>query len=210
MIVRITGTLIEVTEDAAIVERDGVAREVLVPRFAIGELAANRGRSITLHTMEFFEGNASVGHLVPRLLGFVHTEDRLFFSRFVSVKGFGPRKALKALSEPVRRIATWIQSSDVKALAKLPGVGPRAAEMLVATLKGKLDDLALPEGVVAGDGAVELTRAQRDALEVLVAWGDPRGDAERWLHRAAQLEPELQSPDEWVRMAYRVKTGVAG
>jgi holliday junction DNA helicase RuvA len=210
MIVRITGTLIEVTEEAAIVERDGVAREVLVPRFAIGELAANRGRAITLHTMEFLEGNPAVGHLVPRLLGFVHTEDRLFFARFVSVKGFGPRKALKALSEPVRRIATWIQSGDVKALARLPGVGPRAAEMLVASLKGKLDGLALPEGVAAGDAAIELTRAQRDALEVLVAWGDPRGDAERWLHRAAQLEPELQSADEWVRMAYRVKTGVTG
>ena len=210
MIVRITGTLIEVTEEAAIIERDGVAREVLVPRFAIGELAANRGRSITLHTMEFFEGNPAVGHLIPRLLGFAHTEDRLFFSRFIGVKGFGPRKALKALSEPVRRIATWIQSGDVKALARLPGVGPRAAELLVATLKGKLDDIALPEGVASGDGVVELTRAQRDALEVLVAWGDPRGDAERWLHRAAQLEPELHSPDEWVRMAYRVKTGVAG
>ena len=210
MIVRITGTLIDVTEEAAIIERDGIAREVLVPRFAIGELAASRGQSVTLHTVEFLEGNPTVGHLVPRLLGFVHTEDRLFFSRFVSVKGFGPRKALKAFTEPVRRIATWIQSGDVKALTRLPGVGPRAAQMLIASLKGKLDDLALPAEADARDVATELTRAQRDALEVLVAWGDPRADAERWLHRAAQLEPELQAADEWVRMAYRVKTGTEG
>jgi len=162
---------------------------------------------MTLHTVEFLEGDPSMGKLVPRLLGLIHTEERLFFSRFVSVKGFGPRKALKALAEPVRRIATWIQSGDVKALARLPGVGPRAAHMLVASLKGKLDDLALPERGGAGEENVVLTVAQRDALEVLVAWGDPRGDAERWIHRAAQLEPELQSADEWVRMAYRVKTG---
>jgi holliday junction DNA helicase RuvA len=210
MIVRLSGTLIEVNEESVVVERDGVAREVLVPRFSVGELASYRGRAVTLHTVEFFEGNPSVGHLVPRLLGFLHTEDRLFYSRFVGVKGFGPRKALKALAEPVRRIATWIQSGDVKALARLPGVGPRAAEMMVASLKGKLADFAIPASSEVGEAAVELTQGQRDALEVLVAWGDPRGDAERWLHRAGQLQPDLQSADEWVRMAYRVKTGTLG
>lgn len=210
MIVRLTGTLIEVDEDAVVVERDGLAREVLVPRFALGELAAQRGRQITLHTMEFYEGNHSSGHIVPRLLGFQHVEDRAFFSRFIEVKGIGPRKALKALSEPVRRIASWIASGDVKALARLPGIGNRAAEMIVATLKGKLDEWAavpVTEGVVP---AAALTPSQRDALEVLVAWGDPRADAERWLHRAVQLHPDLDSADEWVRVVYRVKSGMEG
>ena len=54
-------------------------------------------------------------------------------------------------------------------------------------------------------------RAVLDKLvEVLVAWGDPRGEAERWLSRAAQLRPGLDSADEWVRVAYRIKTGVEG
>ena len=112
MIVRLSGTLIEVAEDSVVVEREGVAREILVPRYAVGELAAHRGRQVTLHTMEFYEGNQASGHLVPRILGFLHEEDRLFFSRFVNVKGIGPRKALKALAEPVRRIATWIESGE--------------------------------------------------------------------------------------------------
>jgi Holliday junction DNA helicase RuvA len=210
MIVRLTGNLIEVTEDAVLVERDGLAREVLVPRFSIGELAACRGRVITLHTMEFYEGNHSSGHLVPRVIGFVHPEDREFFETFIDVKGIGLRKALKALSEPVRRIATWIETGDVKALARLPGIGARAAEMIVATLKGKLKDFALPAEIAFESPAGELTQAQRDALEVLVAWGDPRVDATRWIHRAAQVHPDLDSPADWVRVAYRVKTGVEG
>lgn len=210
MIVRLTGTLIEVTEEAVLVERDGLAREVLVPRFSIGELAASRGQLITLHTMEFYEGNHASGHLVPRIIGFVHPEDREFFETFIDVKGIGLRKALKALSEPVRRIATWIESGDVKALARLPGIGARAAEMIVATLKGKLKAFALPAEVTAEALATTLTQAQRDALEVLVAWGDPRMDAQRWLQRAAQVHPDLSSPAEWVRVAYRVKTGVEG
>ncbi len=211
MIVRLTGTLIEVAEDSIVVERDGIARELLVPPFTVAELAAYRGRVVTLHTVEFLEGNQASGQLVPRLLGFLHTEDRSFFSRFVNVKGIGPRKALKALGQPVRRIASWIESGDTKALTALPGIGARAAQLIVASLRGKMDDLALTAASDATDSeAVQLSRAQRDALEVLVAWGDTRGDAQRWLERAVQLHPDVESADEWVRAAYRVKTGVEG
>lgn len=210
MIVRLSGTLIEVAEDSVVVEREGVAREILVPRYAVGELAAHRGRQVTLHTMEFYEGNQASGHLVPRILGFLHEEDRLFFSRFVNVKGIGPRKALKALAEPVRRIATWIESGETTTLARLPGIGKRAAEMIVATLKGKMDDLALPAAADTVSEAVQLSRAQRDAIEILVAWGDSRADAMRWAQRAGQLHPETETPDEWVRIAYRIKSGMEG
>jgi Holliday junction DNA helicase RuvA len=211
MIVRFRGTLADVSEESIVVDRDGEAREVLVPPFALGELAAHRGQQITLHTMEFFEGNPASGHLVPRMLGFVHPEDRLFFTRLLTVKGLGPRKALRALTEPVRRIASWIESGDAAALTRLPGIGKRGAELVVATLKGKMSDMVIAGS--AGDGgrgAVQLSQAQRDAVEVLVAWGDPRADAERWIERAGQVQPDLQSPDEWVRVAYRVKTGAEG
>ncbi|HUU85516.1 MAG TPA: Holliday junction branch migration protein RuvA [Phycisphaerae bacterium] len=208
MIVRITGTVLEVNEDSVVVERDGLAREVLTPHYAVGELAACRGRQVTLHTLEFLEGNAATGgHLTPRLLGFLHVEDRDFFKRFVSVKGIGFRKALKALAEPVGRIAAWIEEGDRKGIARLPGIGPRAAELIVAELKGKMSDLAL-----GGAGAAELTAGwnadQRDALEIMLALGDPRNDAVRWLERAAQLHPDTDAADNWVRAAYKVKTGV--
>ncbi len=210
MIVRLSGTLADVFEDSVVIEREGLARQVLVPKFTIGELASFRGRVVTLHTMEFLEGNPSSGHLVPRMLGFLHPEDRIFFSRFVSVKGLGPRKALKALSEPVRRIASWIEAGDTKALSRLPGIGARSSELIVAELKGKMHDLA--GGVIDDNGkeVARLSQPQRDALEVLVAWGDSRADAERWLHRAAQVHPEVDSADEWVRTAYRVKAGTEG
>lgn len=211
MIVRLTGTLIDIDEDSATLERDGVAREVLVPRYSVGELAACRGREVTMYTLEFYEGNQASGHLVPRLIGFLHAEDKVFFRRFISVKGIGLRKALKALSEPAGRIASRIQDGDAKGLAQLPGIGKRAAELIVAELRGKMDDLALaPSGARDAPEAVKLTKIQRDALEILVAWGDSRPDAQRWLERAAQLHPDVDAADEWVRVAYRVKTGVEG
>lgn len=209
MIVRLTGNLIEITESSVVLEHDGVAREVLIPQFAVGELAAYRGQVVTLHTMEFLEGSHSTGNLVPRMLGFLHPSDREFFVRFVGVKGVGARKALRALSEPVRRVASWIESGDVKALSRLPGIGSRGAELIVATLKGKLEDWVIGgAGVGPEEKLARLSQSQRDALEVLVAWGDTRSDAQRWVERAGQLHPEIDAPDEWVRVAYRIKAGL--
>ncbi|MFH0980210.1 MAG: Holliday junction branch migration protein RuvA [Planctomycetota bacterium] len=207
MIVRLTGTLADVYEDHVVLERDGIAREVLVPRYALGELAACRGREITLHTLEYLEGNAASGNLVPRLIGFVYPDDKRFFSRFISVKGIGVRKALKALAEPVARLATWIKSGDAKALARLPGIGSRAAQVIVAELQGKIEEFAFGGAATPAAELAGWTQEQKDALEVLVAWGDPRPEAERWLQRAAQLHPDIASTDGWVRAAYRIKTG---
>ena len=207
MIVRITGTLADVYEDHVVVERDGLAREVLVPQYALGELAACRGREMTLHTLEYFEGNQASGNLVPRLVGFVYADDRRFFTRFISVKGIGQKKALKALAEPVGKVAAWIKAGDTKALARLPGIGARTAQLIVAELHGKIDEFAASGAAASVAELATWTRAQKDALEVLVAWGDPRAEAERWLQRAAQLHPDLATPDAWVRAAYRLKTG---
>ena len=207
MMVRLTGSLVDVLEDSVVVERDGIAREVLVPACGLGELMSERGRQVTLHTMELIEGNSQSGYLTPITIGFVTEDDKRFFRRFISVKGIGVRKALRALSEPIRRIATWIQEGDTKALSRLNGIGARAAQQIVVDLKGKLADLALPEGAEEGQVMSQMTAPQRDALAIMVGWGDSRADAERYLDRAAKLEPEIESPDEWVRAAYRVRSG---
>ncbi len=210
MIDRITGKLIEVHEDTVVVDRAGIAFVVAVPRYAIGELSTYRGHDVTLHTFLFLEGNQVGGRMDPVLVGFLHPEDKVFFRRFISVKGIGWRKALKALSEPIGHVAAWIENADVVSLKRLSGVGARGAELIVAELKGKMDDIAV---ALTGERVVDTSRfdeQQRDALEVMVALGDGRPDAERWLERAMQLHVGSRNADEWIRVAYRVKTGVEG
>ena len=207
MIVRITGTVADVDTDAVVLETEGLAREVLIPHYALGELAACRGRQVTLHTFEYLEGNPNLGHLTPRLLGFLHAEDRRFFKKFVSVKGIGFRKALKALAQPVGQVAAAIEGGDKASLSKLPGLGKRAAELIIAELQGKVNEFALG-GVDEAEVAADWSQAQRDALDVMVSLGDGRADAQRWLARAAQLHPDLASADDWMRAAYKVRSGV--
>lgn len=209
MIARLSGILAEVTETHAVLEQNGIGYEVLVCGYAVGELTAQRGQPVTFHTMQYLEGSSAGGNMIPRLVGFLHREDRAFFARFITVKGIGVRKGLKALTIPTGKIAAAIEAGDAKMLSKLPGIGARAADQIVAELKGKVADFALGQ---APDGPPPATiiwsEAQKDAIEVMVALGERRVDAERWLERAGQLAPDTQTADEWVRMAYRIRTGM--
>lgn len=210
MIVRLRGILSDITDATVILEREDVAHEVLVPAYAIGELGAVRGQSVLLHTMEYYEGSAAGGNLIPRIVGFLHADDRAFFECFITVKGIGVRKGLKALTEPTGRIAGHIEAADAAALSRLPGIGKRTAEQIIVELRGKVQKFAVSGGV-KGAGTAEaskLSRAQRDALELLVAWGDSRADVLRWLARAAELQSDLKEVEAWVKAAYRIKAGV--
>jgi len=207
MIVRIQGRLSEVTETSAVVDRHGIAYEVLVPNYAVRELSACLGQDIALHTLEYLEGSTSGGNMTPRMIGFLHPEDRAFFQVFITVKGVGVRKGLRALAAPVARIASHIETADATALTQLPGIGKRAAEQIIATLRGKVTAHAYVDEDTPAASKRELNDEQRDAIEILVAWGDSRVDAERWIARVAQLHDDPASAEDWVRAAYRVKSG---
>lgn len=210
MRVRLRGILSEITDATVILEREDAAFEVLVPAYALGELGAVRGQSVVLHTMEYYEGSAAGGNLIPRIVGFLQSDHRSFFESFITVKGIGVRKGLKALTEPTGRIAGHIESADAAALSRLPGIGKRTAEQIIVELRGKVQKFAL-SGSVKGAGMAEpskLSRAQQDALELLVLWGDSRADAMRWIARVAELQSDLKEVEAWVKAAYRIKAGV--
>lgn len=214
MIVRMTGTVAEVNADSVVLDRDGIGYEVLICGYAAGELQACTGQQVTLHTTEYFEGSSVGGNLIPRLVGFLHAADRAFFARFITVKGMGVRKAIKALAAPTGRVAAAIEQGDARFLAGLPGIGKRLADTIIAELKGKLTEFALQDIETRAETATGALSAwaseQRDALEVMVALGERRQEAQRWLERAIQLHPQAVGPDEWVRLAYRVRSGVEG
>ena len=210
MIVRMRGQLSELDEVSVTLDRDGISYEVLVPGYAVPELAASRGQSITLHTIEYLEGSSAGGNLTPRLIGFLHPQDREFFETFLTVKGVGVRKGLRALAAPVARIAADIENGDAVALARLPGIGRRMADQIVAELRGKVKAHAFAAATSPAAAISGYSAEQRDAIEVLVAWGDSRADAQKWIARAAQLHSDLSTPEAWVKAAYRIKSGAEG
>ncbi len=217
MIAKVTGILADVADDRVLLDRDGVGYEILVPAYLAMELQDRIGQPVTLHTIDYLEGSVNSGNLIPRLAGFDTPADKAAFQQLLGVKGFGTRKALKALVVPIGQVAAAIEQGDVASLARLPGLGKRTAEQIVASLRGKLTAIAVQDRILSRVGGVArsgrpeapLNQAQQDALAVMIAWGDRRQDAEEYLRRAGEAYKDVDSPEEWVRAAYRIKAGGA-
>lgn len=203
MITRIAGRLESVDEFSLLLDRDGLAYEVLIPRFASADLAGRVGETVVLHTVHYIEGNAIGANFTPRLIGFLSVTDRDFFYHFTSVKGVGMRKALRAMSVPPHQIAAAIEHGDERLLTTLPEIGRKLAAQMITDLRGKLAAFLVTSQ--ASKPLAELTDGQRVALDILVQWGDRRADAQRWITAAVEADPRLKSPDEIVKAAYRVK-----
>ena len=174
MIAHISGQLESLTADRAVIAAGHVAYEVLVAPVTSDDLRPHLGRQVTLHTLEYFDGNPAYGQMVPRLVGFLTETEKRFFVRYVSVQGIGVGKGLKSLAMPVDRIAAAIEARDPAVLATLPGIGRRTADKIVAELAGKLDEFAV---TAAGRAAGPETEAKREAVGVLVQLGLARPEA---------------------------------
>ena len=207
MLARIEGTLVKLDTDGALVQVGAVGYEVMLASYCVNALSDKLGTDITLCTMEYYEGTPGGGNLIPRMVGFLNASERDFFTKFISVKGIGIQKGLRALSIPIATIAAAIEDADDKTLMSLPEVGKRTAQQIIAELKGKLQTFA----VGAEPGRPEEARFkpfQIEALEILIAWGERRSEAMELIELACEKHPDINSAEALVPLVYRLKQGV--
>src|SRR3954452_8937448 len=129
MISALSGELRRVDEDRVHVQAGPMLLELLVPAVDLIELQASVGQEMTFHTILYLQGDSSGGNIEPRLIGFLRADDKRFFQKFITVKGIGPKTALRAFTVPVGEIAQAIEAKDDRFLKQLEGVGKRTAEM---------------------------------------------------------------------------------
>jgi Holliday junction DNA helicase RuvA len=203
VITNISGRLLRVDHDSLVLQVGAFQYEVLIPEFARRRLQTEIGHDISLHTIEYLEGNAMQGKLTPRLIGFMSEVEREFFDLVCEVDGVGVKKALRAMIRPVREVATAIEQQDVKSLSGLPGVGPATAERMVAKLRRKMPKFALmvardePHGT---DAEHDLVRETFDALRSL---GHSESDARRLIESVLAGKPKIKSVEEMLQAIYQ-------
>jgi len=175
-----------------------MAIEVLIPAYLAQELEPQIGTTITLHTHLYLESQGQGTSFIPRLIGFASILDRSFFEVFTTVKGVGSKKALRAMIESPAQIASSIISKDAKALVKLPEIGKRTAETIIAQLTGKVErfagDAIMNPAASHAASFIEhptLPSAAIEAIAALVALGEQRNNAEQ----KVQLALTRTSPD---------------
>jgi Holliday junction DNA helicase RuvA len=203
MISRITGKIIQLREDRATIEHNGIAYDLLIPSGISQRLRGMRGKEFTFYTFHYLEGGMGASNAIPRLAGFLNDIDREFFEKLITVQGMGIRAALKALSAPVQSIARAIEAKDAAALISLPGIGKRTAEKIIAELNGKVAKFALVRADEEISPPTQEPDFQDEVVEVLLQLGYSIGEAEILLRRALSSAPQVESAEELIQEIFK-------
>ena len=207
MIAQISGKLVELNSNTAVVQVGQLCYEILLPGYLVSAMSSRIEQEITLCTMEYYEGTVGGGNLIPRIVGFLNPGEKAFFARYTSVKGIGIRKGLKSLTIPIATIASAIENGDEKILLTLPSVGKRLAQHMIAELKGKLGDFAA-KTVVSKQQEGTFAGFQIEAMEILIAWGEKRNEIMELIQLASKKHPDIKSAEDLVPLVYRIKQGI--
>ncbi len=205
MIAQIKGKISNLTEEMVIVELNGLHYELMIPSGLYDELKLSRDTEseILLHTLNYIEAGDRKSYHYPRLVGFTRLIDKEFFQLFTTVSGMGFKKGLKSLTLPIKEIATAIETKDPATLVRLPGIGRRLADKVIAELNGKMARFALSKG------EIPLTTAHREkadtfdeAVEVLIQLQYSQAEAQKLVDKALKSNPDVSSTEDLISVIF--------
>ncbi|HUN91146.1 MAG TPA: Holliday junction branch migration protein RuvA [Burkholderiaceae bacterium] len=189
MIGRISGTLLEKSPPAVLVDVGGVGYDIDVPMSTFYNLPAV-GERVVLLTHPVIREDAH------QLFGFATAGERQAFRELLRISGIGARTALAVLSGmSVNDLAQAVTLQDGARLTRVPGIGKKTAERLLLELKGRLGDALAG----AGGGLASADDGTADVLRALLALGY----SEREAGVAARQVPAGSSVSEGIRIALK-------
>jgi len=203
LIAYLKGPILRRADEWVIVEAGGVGYEVHLPAVIARAIPQDRDgipSIIELH----ISYHATQNQPRPLLIGFLHEVEQEFFERFITVDGMGPTKAMKAIVHPIHAIADAIERKDVQFLKRLPGIGERTAEKIVATLHGKMGKYALLRAPEAPTPVGE--DFKEEVMEVLTKQlGHRAAEARRMVEEALRRRPGMATAEELFQEVYRIE-----
>lgn len=186
MIATLRGEIIQIEDNAVIVEIGGLGLRIFIPaslhgRMKIGEVA-------------FFYTYLVVRQDALTLYGFETQAERDLFVLLLGVDGVGPRMALSVLStlslDAVQR-AVFSEQADL--LNRVPGVGKKTAQKIILYLHDRLKPLEGLEKVAA------LSDVDSEVLAALTALGYSVVEAQTAIQSIPKDAP--QEVEERLRLA---------
>jgi len=188
MIGRLRGVIIHKQPPWLVVDVQGVGYELEAPMSTFYDLP-EVGREVMLFT-HHAQKEDSVS-----LYGFLSEAERHLFRDVQKVSGIGAKIALAVLSGvSVGEFARLVQTSDVAALTRIPGIGKKTAERMVVELRDRAADFGSGPTTVAGSAPDPLS----EAITALQALGYKPAEAERMARKAAS---DGDTPESIIRKA---------
>lgn len=188
MIGRITGTLLGIEQQTALVDVGGVGYEIECPISTLCELPTV-GKTVTLLTHFVVREDAQL------LFGFLTHDDRESFRILIKISGVGPKLAIGVLSGlSGEELAEAVERDDVATLTRLPGVGKKTAERLLVELRGRMTSTGHTKSLV-GSSPIE------EAVLGLIALGYKETEARKAIN-ALPKDPEA-TPETLIRSSLK-------
>ncbi len=212
MINYLKGVVRRIDKEGARVVLDvgGVGYELLLPYFVLRSLVEEEKGEGDEVEMEIYY-HASERQPKPVLVGFKKESERTFFEMLLQVEDVGVNTASRALVFSVSTIAKAIEDGDTGLLVRMPGIGKRTADKMVATLKGKVAEWALlrDEGYATVPGPADNRHmdVKEEVVNVLVNLGHRRSEAREKVAAAAKSSPSANDSQGLLREVFRLERG---
>ena len=211
MISYIEGKVLERKTASLLVLAGGIGYEVLVPPAVLAALPdSNEGATVALVLYYYLQIDQN--RATPVMIGFRNTLEREFFEQFIQVASIGPRTAVKAIAQPIQKIAAAIESDDTRFLIELPGIGRQKAKEIVAKLQGKMGTYCLLDGgqpVQMSERSVQshAREMEEEVLAILLQLQYVKIDALQMIKRAMSATPAPKSTEEMLELIYKQGRG---
>ena len=190
MISFIRGLVADTTENAVILENNGIGYEIFMTGSSIEQVSRIDGE-VKIHT--YFQ----VREDAMQLYGFLSKDDLEMFRLLLNVNGIGPKAALGVLAGlTADELRFAVLSDDIKTISKAPGIGKKTAQKLILELKDKLkledafekklaheQEAASVSGFLIHDG-------RQEAAEALIALGYSSTDAMKAVRKVTDVSPD--------------------
>jgi Holliday junction DNA helicase RuvA len=143
----------------------------------------------------------------PVLVGFKKEFERSFFEKLLQVEDVGVSSAARALIFSVSTIAQGIEDGDTAQLVKMPGIGKRTADKMIATLRGKVAEWALLKD--EGYNSLPVPQIKSDVtdevVDVLVNLGHRRNEAKEKVEKAIEANTTAKDAQAILREVFRIE-----
>lgn len=126
------GELVEISEDAIVLEVNQIGYNIHIPASMIDSFHGI-GQEIKIYTYFHVKEDSM------KLYGFLTRDDLNIFKLLLGVNGIGPKGALAILTVMTPDDLRFaVLGEDAKTIAKAPGIGTKTAQRLILELKDKL------------------------------------------------------------------------
>ena len=187
MIYSLSGKIFAITNDAIILDVNGVGFEVFVNKNLLNNHQPGDHLQLLIHMV--------IRQDLLALYGFESNEEKSVFNLLVGADGVGPKLAMAILSNlSMDNIRNAVLAEKPEYFVRVPGVGKKTAQKIIIHMQGKFPDIA---GYVQTDAR----SGDDEVIDSLVALGFSVVEAQT----AVQSIPKDFSEDIEERLRYALQ-----